>query len=149
MLDSIKLWVVVGKDKADHLAAIQEVILRNRMRAVLVAMILLGTMLLPLSSQQATPKYQGAIVTSVKEHHEAADTETSARRYDVGLRVGNMAYVVLYTPAYGSRTVEYSVGSQVSVLVGAKTIRFSDIQGNTKDMPILRARRIETKTASQ
>ncbi len=97
--------------------------------------------------QQLIQKYEAATVTSVEEHkNPAMKPDGTGRQYKVGLRTATRTYVVLFTPAYGSKTVEYSVGSQLSILVLKKTIRFSDLTGNIMDMPILSSRKIEPKT---
>ena len=114
------------------------------MRRFLIAMFL-GIAVVAVS-QQPIQKFEAATVTSVAEHKNPAMKEDgTGRQYKVGLRTATRRYVVLYTPAYGSKTVEYSVGSQVSILVLKKTIRFSDITGNTMDMPILSTHKIEPK----
>ncbi|MDT8069090.1 MAG: hypothetical protein ROO76_13075 [Terriglobia bacterium] len=114
------------------------------MRTFIVA-ILMGIALAAVS-QQSTPKFEAATVTSVEENKNPAMKEDGTdRQYKVGLRTATREYVVLYTPAYGSRSVEYGVGSQVSILVLKKTVRFSDVGGKTADMPIISSRKIELK----
>ena len=58
-------------------------------------------------------------------------------QYDVSLKVGNAVYVVLFTPASGSTSVEYSVGMNVVVQVGTESIKFTKL-GRTSEVPILR-----------
>ena len=55
----------------------------------------------------------------------------------MSLKVGNIVYVVLYTPPKGSNLVEYKTGMNQLVLVQGKTIKFSDMTGHTETVPIL------------
>ena len=110
----------------------------------IVIFVMLIVVVLAALSQQPSQKFEPATVTSVEE---SQDPETKGdavgKQYFVGLRTATYDYVVLYTPATGSKAVEYSVGSQVSILVIKDTIRFSDVAGNTTDMPIVSSRKIE------
>lgn len=88
-------------------------------------------------SESPTSKYQVATIMMVKPHQADAATDGGVTRYDVSVRVGNMDYVVLYTPPPGVRTVQYAAGREVLVLVGNKTITYNDILGNSLEVPIL------------
>ncbi len=96
-------------------------------------------------SQQPSQKFEPATVTSVEKNQDPESKGDAARQYIIGLRTASFEYVVLYTPVTGSTAAEYSVGSQVSVLVLKETIRFSDVAGNTTEMPIVSSRKIEPK----
>ncbi len=112
------------------------------MRIFLIVLIVVSA--IASVAQQAGQKFEPATVTSVEDSKNPAMKESaSGRQYKVGLRTATREYVVLYTPAYGSKAVEYSVGGQVSISVSKKTIRFSDIGGNTMDVPIISTRKIE------
>ena len=91
----------------------------------------------PLLSQTTSSKSEVATVTAVNVHQKDAETRNSdVTQYDVSLKVGNTVYVVLYTPPSGANGVEYSVGMDVVVLVGTKTITFTKL-GRTSEVPIL------------
>jgi hypothetical protein len=97
----------------------------------------------PLLSQSTSSKGEVATVTAVNVHHNNAEG-SSDKSYDVSLRVGNTVYVVLYTPPSGANGVEYSVGMDVVVLVGNKTITFTKL-GRTSEVPILRRETLPAK----
>lgn len=113
-------------------------------RLLMVVLMCLATY--PAFCQSPTPKYQVGTITEVTPHKAAAGSDSSVTRYDVSVRVGNTIYVVLYTPPVGQNTVEYRVGADLPVLVGAKTIKFSDQLGRTMEAPILRRKTIQTQT---
>ena len=46
-------------------------------------------------------------------------------RYDVSVKIGNVIYVVLYTPLNGSNTVEYSPGIEMLFSVGNDKLTFN------------------------
>lgn len=97
----------------------------------------------PLLSQSTSSKGEVATVTAVNVHHNNVEG-SSDKSYDVSLRVGNTVYVVLYTPPSGANGVEYSVGMDVVVLVGNKTITFTKL-GRTSEVPILRRETLPAK----
>ena len=116
------------------------------MRIVLFVM-LIGVVVAAVS-QQPAKKFEPATITSVEESQDPeTKSDAGGRQYIVGLRTATHEYVVLYTPATGSKAVEYSVGNQVSILVLKETIRFSDVGGNTTDMPIISTHKIEPKAS--
>jgi hypothetical protein len=63
----------------------------------------------------------------------------------MSLRVGNTEYVVLYTPPDGTDVVEYRLGRDGLVLVGTDTIKFSDMLGRPREVPILHRRAVPDK----
>jgi hypothetical protein len=86
---------------------------------------------------QSASKYQLATITDVKIHQVADKVGTSdAASYDVSLKVGDMIYVVLYTPPLRETTVKYAAGRDVLILVGKNTIRYNDLLGRPYDAPI-------------
>ena len=85
---------------------------------------------------QCASKYQVATITAVKPHQTASDG-SGAVSYDVTVKVGNTAYVVLYNPPLGTNTVEYAAGRELLVLVGKTTITYNDILGQSLEVPIL------------
>ena len=97
---------------------------------------------IPAVCESAEPaKYQIATVVAVNPHSPSAPADASATTYDVSLQIGNIIYVVLYTPRLGLQTAKYAAGRQVLVLVGEKILTYNDISGNTLEVPIL-ARKI-------
>jgi hypothetical protein len=67
------------------------------MRRVLVMMLMV---LLAASAfcQSSSAKYQPGTIMAVKPHPEDSATHSSATRYDVSVKVGNILYTVLYSP---------------------------------------------------
>ena len=96
---------------------------------------------------QSSAKYQVGTITEVAPHKAAAGSDSSATRYDVSVRVGNTIYVVLYTLPPGKLSPEYRAGIDLPVLVGSKTIKFSDQLGRTIEAPILRRKASQTQTS--
>ena len=85
---------------------------------------------------QSTSKYQVGTITEVKTHLSDASSDFDAVSYDVSVKVGDIIYVVLYTPPLGEETVKYSAGRDLLVLVGKRTIRYNDILGQSFEVPI-------------
>lgn len=85
---------------------------------------------------QSASKYQVGTITEVTIHRPAQDSRADAVSYDVSIKVGNTIYVVLYTPPLGEETVKYVVGRDMLVLVGKSTIRYNDILGESREVPI-------------
>ncbi len=109
---------------------------------------LIGIAMVAFAQQQTSQRFEPATITSVEEQKNPAMKEDgTGRQYKLGLRTASRSYVVLFTPAYGSRSVEYGVGQQISILVEKKTIRFNDISGNSMSMPILSTEKLEPKAA--
>ena len=86
---------------------------------------------------QSSEKYQLATITAVAPHQGQNDTSTQVVRYDVFLKVGDTTYQVLYTPAFGANTVKYAAGRNLLVVVGDKTLRYNDIVGESREVPIV------------
>jgi hypothetical protein len=63
----------------------------------------------------------------------------------VSLKVDDAVYVVLFTSPNGSTSVEYSMGMNVVVLVGSKSITFTKL-GRTAEVPILRRESVPATT---
>ena len=91
---------------------------------------------LPVFSQSGS-KYQVGTIISVKPHQVVADTASGVISYDVSLRVGDITYVVLYTPPMAINPAKYAAGRDLLVLVGEKTIRYNDISGQSFEVPII------------
>jgi Spy/CpxP family protein refolding chaperone len=85
------------------------------------------------------------------QHHQAAtsDGEAASAQYDVSVRIGETVYVVLYTPSYGSNTVEFSEGLEFLFSVGKDTLTLATPgkhDGNT-ELPILRTTKLPPQPA--
>jgi hypothetical protein len=102
-----------------------------------ITVILLGVAVLSLLGQEATNKYQPGTVVDIKEHAAGGAGSSSVTRYDISLQVGKTVYVVLYTPAPGTYGAQYTKGMSLLVLVGSKTVTFSDVRGISREAPIL------------
>jgi hypothetical protein len=98
-----------------------------------LSVILISTVAMAVVSQTASSKYQSGTILAVKPHH----ADSSARLYDISVRVGNTIYVVLYTQPQGTTSPAYRVGLDLPVLVGPNTIKFNDLLGRPKELPIL------------
>jgi len=100
---------------------------------------------------QSPSKWQIAIITEVKPRQATGggtsektqdanygrqDNDYLPARYDVSVKVGDTIYVVLYTPPLREETVKYATGRDLLVLVGKNTIRYNDIMGQSRDVPI-------------
>jgi hypothetical protein len=85
---------------------------------------------------QSTAKYQVGTITEVKVHQAAGSDASNAASYDVSVKVGDVIYVVLYTPPLGQENVKYSAGRDLLVLVGKNTITYNDILGRSFSVPI-------------
>ena len=77
-------------------------------------------------------------------HEPAAGTELSAAQYEVTARVENTEYVVLYVAPAGSLpdVARYRLGQEIPVLVGTDSIKYNDLTGTTREVPILSRRNI-------
>jgi len=85
---------------------------------------------------QSTSKYQVGTITDVSVHQASEAAASDATSYDVSVKVGDTIYVVLYTPQLGEQTVKYIAGRELLVLVGKNTIRYNDILGRSRELPI-------------
>jgi hypothetical protein len=85
---------------------------------------------------QSTSKYEVGTITEVKTHQNSNGTAADAASYDVSVKVGDTAYVVLYTPPQGQEAVKYAAGRELLVLVGKNKMTYNDILGQSFDVPI-------------
>ncbi len=97
--------------------------------------------------QSPAPKWQVATLLAVKAHPPAAEEDASLVRYEVTLQVADTEYVVLYAPPDGTLrdVVQYRLGRDGLVLIGADTIKYNDMLGRTREVPILSRRTIPAK----
>lgn len=105
----------------------------------------IGCVLLILSLSLTTiaqdkSMYQAGTVTDVKLHQPSK----GAKSYDVSVKVGNVLYVVMFTPPAGSDAILYKVGMGTTVLVDGKNMKVNDITGKTWIVPILGQKEIST-----
>jgi hypothetical protein len=103
----------------------------------IVSVILLWMAVLPALAQSPAPKYQPGTIMAVKPHKGTAAGDPSTTRFDISIRVGSTLYTVLYAPPPGSYGAEYTQGMNLLVLVGDKTITFSDMTGVSRQAAIL------------
>ncbi len=97
--------------------------------------------------QTTEHKWTTGVITQVTQHVDAAAPGSPTGKYDVSVRIGDVIYVVLYTPTPGSKLVEYRVGTDLNVAVGKKTLKFNESGGETKEVPILRKTTVAPRSA--
>ena len=103
---------------------------------------------LSLLCQTASPKYQPGTVLAVQRHQESPSSpQNTPARYDVTVQVDDTVYVVLYTPPYGSNTVEYSVGLEMLFAVGNDVLILPGKRDRQEELPILRKNKLPPKPA--
>ncbi len=90
--------------------------------------------------QTDSPKYEPGTILAVERHQATETGDNEPVRYDVTVRIGDTDYVALFTPTYGSNTVEYTPGMQMLFSVGDGKLILATPgtrDGNT-ELPILR-----------
>lgn len=85
---------------------------------------------------QSTPKCEVATIIKVAAHQAAGETISDATSFDVSVRVGDVVYVVLYTPPMGELPPTYVTGRQLLVLVGKNTLTYNNMVGESLQVPI-------------
>ena len=118
--------------------------MHTQLSVILICMFTLSTF-----GQTTSSKYQAGTITSVTAHQNApGEAAKDVTRYDLSVKIRNVVYVVLYTPLYGSNTVEYSPGFEMLFLVGDNTLTFnSKTSGVTRvEVPILRREVLPAKS---
>ncbi len=120
------------------------------MRAALT-FILSCVMLTSCFGQSPSEKWQVATIMNIKAHMPAAGEETPAVRYYVTVRVESTEYVVLYVPPDPNLKdiIGYHPGKDGMVLVGTDTLKYNDILGRTREVPIISRRAISTNSAEK
>jgi hypothetical protein len=85
------------------------------------------------------------MVTEVKAHQDTATQGSpQVQRYDVSIRAGKTIYVVLFTPANNSKTIEYAQGHEFVCLIKPKTIQCNDLLGRNVEAPIIQRKPVTT-----
>lgn len=109
-------------------------------------------MLTSCFGQSFSEKWRVATVMDIKANPPAAGEEATAVRYYVTVRVDNTEYVVLYVPPDPNLKdiIGYHPGMEGLVLVGVDSIKYNDMLGRTREIPIisrrvLPAQRLEKK----
>jgi hypothetical protein len=69
-------------------------------------------------------------ITEVKSHQAAGSGASDAASYDVSVKVADIVYVVLYTPALCEDTVKYAAGRDLLVLVGKTRLPTTTLWGD-------------------
>src|ERR1700685_138888 len=100
----------------------------------LAVLFLICVMVFPAFGQSS--KYQVGSITEVNVHQAAGSAASDAVSYDVSVKVGDIFYIVPYTPPFGEKTVKYAAGRDLLVLVGKNTITYKDILGRSFAVPI-------------
>ena len=89
--------------------------------------------------QTPSSKYQPGTITAVTAHQNVqGGPAEDVARYDVSVKIGDVLYVVLYTPLNGANSVEYSPGIEMLFSVGSDTLTFNSKISGTTQAPILR-----------
>ncbi|HXJ86625.1 MAG TPA: hypothetical protein VMS18_07405 [Candidatus Binatia bacterium] len=97
--------------------------------------------------QTDSAKYQPGTILAVERHQEASsESSSTAVRYDVSVQIEDTVFVVLYTPPYGSNTVEYSPGIERLFNVRSDSLRYQE-HGGYADLPILRTSKLPPQPA--
>jgi len=87
--------------------------------------------------QTPSSKYETGTITSVTSHQSAAGKPGDVDQYDIKVKIGNVVYLVLYTPPPGVNSVKYTAGLQLLVLVGSDTLTFNSRLSGTTEVPIV------------
>ena len=114
--------------------------------------LLLSAMLAPLClGQSSAAKWKVATITGVKVHEPMVGNDSSAPQYEVTSRIENTEYVVLYVAPQGSLPdiARYRLGQDIPVLVGSDSIKYNDLTGTTREVPILSRRTIPSSAAKK
>jgi hypothetical protein len=102
-------------------------------------LLLFCTYALVALGQTNSPKFEPGTVMAVTAHQSTPGEPLSdVSRYDVSVKIGNVLYVVLYTPRNGANAVEYSPGIEMLFSVGNRTLTFNSKLSGTTEVPILR-----------
>jgi len=114
---------------------------------LLLSLLLAATCL----AQSSAAKWKVATITEVKLHSATAGNNSFTVQYEVTAKIGNTEYVVLYVAPDGSLpdTARYRLGQDVPVLVGIDTIKYNDMTGTIREVPILSRRSIPSVTTAQ
>ncbi len=101
--------------------------------------------------QLSAAKWKVATITGVKVHEPAVGSDSSAPQYEVTSRVDNTEYVVLYVAPVGTLPdiARYRLGQDIPVLVGTDSIKYNDMTGTTREVPILSRRTIPSSAAKK
>lgn len=114
-------------------------------RLSFVLLVCLASLFAPC--QTSSPKYQPGTVLAVQRHQNPSSPDNSVTQYDVTVQVDDTVYVVLYTPPYGSNTVEYSVGIEVLFAVGKDVLILPGKRDGQEELPILSTKKLPPKPA--
>jgi hypothetical protein len=104
----------------------------------------------PALCQIVPSKYEPGTIRAVERHQsQPTDSEATSTQYDVTVRIGDIEYVVLYTPPHGSNTVEYSAGHELLFSVGKETLTLATpgTREENAELPILRTTKLPPQPA--
>jgi hypothetical protein len=102
---------------------------------------------LSVFGQTSAPKFQPGTVLEVQHHHDPSSPDNKPTQYDVTVQIGDTVYVVLYTPPYGSNTVEYRVGHDGLFALGNNVLILPGTREQQEGLPILSTRILPAKPA--
>ena len=119
-----------------------EVFVHKRLCVILICISVCSTL-----GQTPSSKYQPGTIMAVTAHQNApGEAESDVVRYDVTVKIGNISYVVLYTPRNGVSSVEYAPGIDMLFSVGSDTLTFNSTLSGTTELPILRREDLPTQS---
>ena len=112
----------------------------------LALLLLICTYVLSIFGQTTSPKYERGTIMAVTAHQNASGEPASdVRRYDVSVKIGNVLYVVLFSPPNGVSSVEYAPGIDMLFSVGSTTLTFNSKVSGATEAPILRREILSTQ----
>ncbi len=111
-----------------------------------LGLILICVAVLSAPGQTPSSKYQPATITAVTARQSPGQHETDVTQYDVSVRVGDVKYLVLYTPLNRANAVKFSVGKHLLVLVGSTTLTFNSALSGKTEVPILSRETLPAKS---
>lgn len=106
-------------------------------RFFLTTLILLLPALAFAQSSSAPSTYQVATISVVKPLYSGGTFSATDALYELSVKVGETAYVVLAPSPSPSGSIMYVVGRQLLVRVNDDTITWNDIMGQTYKSPII------------
>ncbi len=113
-------------------------------KAIVLAVVCVAC--LPLFGQSEAPeKWTVGTILDVQATPGAKAVDASAGTYNVSVKIGDTVYVVQYTAPPGREGLQYRVGRDIPVLVRGKTLVFTDIRGDVKEVPIVGRKKAPAK----
>lgn len=116
------------------------------MRKTFVLALIVAACLPLLAQSRQSEKWTVGTILEVQARPGAKAVDAAAGTYDVSVKIGDTIYVVLYTAPPGREGLQYRVGRELPVLVRGKTLLFTDVRGDVKEVPILNRKKAPAKS---